>query len=325
MSEQMNPVEIAQNTLEIEANALLTAKSRLGEDFAKAVEYVRNCKGKVVVTGLGKSGHIARKVSATLASTGTSAFFLHPSEALHGDMGMIQQIDVLLGFAYGGETFEVNEVCKYSKRLGIPIIGITGKKSSTFAQLCDVVLDGSVEQEACPLGLAPTASSTLALALGDCIAVSVMDSKGIQTEDFASWHPAGSLGKKLSIVKDLMLAKDELTLLHKDSNFYEILTAVTEKNYGIAPVVDTNHRLIGCITDGDLRRSLLKHKEDTLSRTAKDLMSERPVTLNEEDLTLKAINQMETKKITSIFVVEKDSYKLHGIIRMHDILTAKII
>ncbi|MBP9707862.1 MAG: KpsF/GutQ family sugar-phosphate isomerase [Oligoflexales bacterium] len=318
-------IKLGQDTIAIEVKALVAAEAKISQNFVDACLLIKKCGGKVVVTGLGKSGHIARKIAATLASTGTSAFFLHPSEALHGDMGMLQARDILLALAYSGETSEVIEVCKFAKRQQIPIIALTGKPDSSLGQLSTVVLDASVAQEACPLGLAPTASSTLALALGDALAVALMGINGITPNEFATWHPAGSLGRRLSLVKDVMLDVSSMQLITENEDFFKVITAVTEKNSGVAPVVNSQGELIGCVTDGDLRRALLKYQSGALEKSASSLMTQNPATVFDSELTLSALNIMEAKKITSIFVLGKKDKKLLGIIKMHDILRSKLV
>ena len=246
----------AAQVLKLESEALSSAANRLDVRFFKAVSILSECRGKIVVSGLGKSGHIARKIAATLASTGSPAFFLHPTEALHGDMGMIDKQDVVLAIAHSGETSEVLEVVKHAKRLGIGVISITGKTDSTLEKFSDVGLDASVEIEACPLNLAPTTSSTLTLALGDALAVSLMKSKGFDEHDFAKLHPGGSLGKKLALTSEYMRPEGEFRAVKLNSNFHEILEGITKPNFGIVGVLNEKGELAGAVTDGDLRRGL---------------------------------------------------------------------
>ncbi len=316
----------ARNVLTLEATSLNQGAEKLSDSFVAAVSTIASRPGKVVVTGLGKSGHIANKIAATLASTGVSAFFLHPSEALHGDMGMLQSNDTLIALAFGGETFEVNEVARYARRLGIPIVAITGNTASQLAKLSDFVLDGSVDKEACPLGLAPTTSSTLALALGDALAVCLMEVKNISTTEFARWHPGGNLGKKLLTVREVMIPLKNLKPVGLKANFYEVIEAVTSGNLGIAPVVGIEDNvLLGCITDGDLRRAFLKYKENTITKLSEDLMSRSPKSLAADCLVLDAFNLMDLNKITAIFVTHPTNNALVGLLKMHDILAAKIV
>ena len=249
--------------LSIESEALRFASEKLEDkNFASAITAVLNTNGRLAVTGLGKSGHVGRKISSSLASTGTSSFFLHPSEALHGDLGMLNENDILLAIAFGGETSEVLSVVSYAKRLNMKIIAITGKLDSTLASLSDFVLDGSVEKEACPNNLAPTSSSTLALALGDAIMVSLMKARGFQREDFAQFHPGGSLGKALARVRDYMVGMEEVKFISPSSSFSEITSGLSSNNLGIVGVKDENGTFSGCITDGDIRRAFIEHDSD---------------------------------------------------------------
>lgn len=321
----MSPESLIQHgreALKDESQALLAAADRLDQNFAKAVELMRASQGKVVVSGLGKSGHVGRKIAATLASTGTAAFFLHPSEALHGDLGMLQPADVLLVIAFGGETRETLAVAKFAQRRRIPVIALTGKVQSSLAKIADVVLDGSVSREACPLNLAPTSSTTLAMALGDALAIGLMHARGFEEKDFARFHPDGSLGRQLSLVQDHM--RTDLAPLTPDDSFDKVLTVITAQNYGIAAVFDSQHELIGAITDGDLRRALQNAREKVFSMTARALMTQKPKTISPERLALDAVRVMEDFRITSLFVVN-EQHKVLGLIRMHDLLAAKII
>ncbi|MGE0171659.1 MAG: SIS domain-containing protein [Oligoflexales bacterium] len=309
-----------------EAVSLDRTRAGLNGVFADSVHKILDCSGKVVVTGLGKSGHVARKIAATLASTGTSAFFLHPAEALHGDFGKISSNDILLAIAYGGETREVIEVCKFCRRNDVPVISITGKLNSELAKISLFSLDGSVEKEACPLNLAPTSSAIVAMALGDALAVALMKARGFDNESFARLHPEGSLGKKLALVSQYTKNHDDLFELKENSNFHDILAKVTQFNYGIAAVVNGKGELVGAISDGDLRRVLVSYEEKTFQLTAKDFMTKAPRTIEESRLVIDAINLMEKAKITSVFVVAADSPKKPvGILRLHDILTAKVL
>jgi len=315
----------AREALRTEADALERTISRLDEVFAKAVVLLLGCQGKVVVTGLGKSGHIARKMASTLSSTGTSSFYLHPSEALHGDFGMVGRNDVLIAIAFGGETAEVVEVARYARRIEAPLISITGKSTSTLAQLSNIVLDGSVAKEACPLNLAPTSSSTVALAIGDALAVCLMKARGFDEQSFAEFHPGGSIGRRFSKVREHMFGSGDLVLLQPGSSFHDILQAVTMGNLGIAAVVD-GQRLAGAVTDGDVRRSLLAHGANALTMKAAQLMNNKPKTIGPDVPAMLAVQLMEASKITSVFVVDPDRpEQLLGIVRMHDLLAAKIV
>lgn len=316
-----------RDALQQEASALIATSDRLGEAFFQAAELILRTTGKVVVTGLGKSGHVARKIAATFASTGTPAFFLHPTEALHGDLGMIQKQDVLLAIAFGGETEEVNAVVRHAKRIGVTIVAITGKLQSALSNLGDIVLDGSVSKEVCPHNLAPTASTTVALALGDALAMAIMNERGFSPEDFARLHPSGALGRRLSTVQDLMKpAGSALPSVNPSASFHEVLEAVTKKNYGIVPVVDKSGKLMGAISDGDIRRALLSQGAEAIKMSAVEMMTRNPRTINSRSFAIEAFKRMEEAQITSLFVVndgQKDS--LEGLLRMHDLLAAKIV
>ena len=315
-----------QEALKIEAAAIIAGADRLGDDFVSAIEGILSCQGKLVVTGLGKSGHIARKVASTLSSTGTSSFFLHPTEALHGDFGMLQPKDWLLAIAYGGETAEVLEVCRFARRIGVSIVAITGKKDSSLAALANYVIDVSCEREADSLNLAPTSSSTLSMAAGDAIAVTLMRARGFSEHDFAALHPGGSLGRRLSLVKDHMKPKESLPLVTENVDFHKVLEIVTARNFGIAGVVNLSGELIGAVSDGDLRRALLKSGAAALSAHAGQLMSKAPKTVTNDTLAIDALTLMNEKQITQLFVVaSKDTKTPTGIVRLHDLLAAKIL
>ncbi|MFY7927407.1 MAG: KpsF/GutQ family sugar-phosphate isomerase [Oligoflexus sp.] len=311
-----------RQALEDESRSLAETAARLGPSFVAAVELVLASRGKVVVSGLGKSGHVGRKIAATLASTGTSSFFLHPSEALHGDLGMVQGSDVMLLIAFGGETRETLEVARFARRHRIPVIALTGKPHSSLAQSADCVLDGSVTREACPLNLAPTSSTTVAMALGDALAVALMRARGFQEQDFAQFHPDGSLGRQLSLVRDHM--RRDLPPLYEDDSFDRVLEVITAHNYGINAIFDLKNRLLGAITDGDIRRALLGRREQVFTQKASQLMTRNPKTIRPERLALDAVRMMEDFRITSLFVVSEQG-EVQGLIRMHDLLAAKIV
>lgn len=313
-----------KDVLAQEAECLLTAKNLLGEEFFGAVETLRACEGKVIVSGMGKSGHVGKKLAATFASTGTPAFFVHPSEALHGDLGMMTQADALLLIAYSGETLEVLEVAKYARRHQISVVAITGNTSSTLSELSDFILDGKVSGEADSLGLAPTSSSTLALALGDALAVALMRSKGFTEKDFATVHPGGKLGRRLSHVSDYMRIPSKASYLGVESNFHDALEAVTKDNFGIAAVVNAEHKLVGAVTDGDIRRLLLSQDLGSLKVKVGEFMSSEPKTVTKAILAVDAVDIMNKYSITSIFVVDAAD-KPVGILRMHDLLAAKVV
>ncbi|MCX6127549.1 MAG: KpsF/GutQ family sugar-phosphate isomerase, partial [Proteobacteria bacterium] len=258
-----------QEALREESSALLVTADRLDARFAQAVKLMQASTGKVVVCGLGKSGHVGRKIASTLASTGTAAFFLHPSEALHGDLGMLQSHDVLLVIAFGGETRETLEVAKFANRRRIPVLALTGKPQSSLAKIADVTLDGSVAREACPLNLAPTSSTTVAMAIGDALAIALMHARGFQEKDFARYHPDGSLGRQLSLVRDHM--RSDLAPLALVDSFDRVIEVITAQNYGIAGVFDQAGHLLGAITDGDLRRALKGTREQVFGMDAQAL------------------------------------------------------
>ena len=316
-------IELGRATLINEANSLVLASKRIDQSFIDSVKLVIDCQGKLVTTGLGKSGYVAQKIAATLASTGTPSFYMHPSEALHGDFGMIESKDCLLAIAFGGQTEEVIEVVKYASRQGIKVISITGTLDSDLANLSTFVLNGSVEKEACPLGLAPTTSSTLALALGDALAVALMSAKGFSEADFAKLHPGGKLGRKFVRIEEIMQPIRENCLLKRHSSFSEILNAIMDSNSGLSPVVDENQQLIGSITDGDMRRSLNLSKEKIIDLQANDIMTTKPVSIEKKVLAIHAFKIMEDNKITGIYVLDQN--KVCGILRMHDLLHHKII
>jgi arabinose-5-phosphate isomerase len=327
MTKSFSFVQIAKEAMAVESAAVAAAASKLADNFNNACETMLNCDGKIVVTGLGKSGHIARKIAATLASTGTPALFLHPAEALHGDLGVLQKNDVLIAIAFGGETEEVLTVVRSAKRLEISVIGITGKLDSTLAKLSDHLLDGSVEREVCPHNLAPTASTSVALSLGDALAISLMKARGFLETDFARLHPSGALGRRLATVNDLMKkAGADLPTITKKATFHEVLEAVTKKNYGIVPVVEEGGKIIGAISDGDIRRTLLKNGADALNLTALQFMTKSPKLITSSKLAIEAFRHMENAQITSLFVeTSESSGVLSGLIRMHDLLAAKIV
>lgn len=319
-------VAYGRRCLESEAKALNAGAQKLGRSFAEACKAILGCGGKVVTTGLGKSGHVARKIASTLSSTGTSAFFLHPTEALHGDFGMLQKNDCLLALAFGGETPEVLEVARYARRIGIPVIAITGQPDSSLGTLAHFVLDGGVPAEADPLNLAPTCSSTLAIGLGDAIAVSLMEARGFKANDFASLHPGGSLGRRLSLVKDHMHTGDRLPKVDPAADFHKVLEAVTAGSFGIVAVLKPNGELQGAISDGDLRRLLLNKGGEALKARASEMMTLSPKTIPQAALAIDAVRVMNERQITQLFVVEsQDLPKLVGIVRLHDLLAAKIL
>jgi arabinose-5-phosphate isomerase len=319
-------LERAADVLRIEANGILSLIDRLDESFLRAVEVLRGCRGKVVVTGMGKSGLICRKIAATLASTGTPSFFLHSGDALHGDLGMVMKDDVVLALSNSGETEEILKLLPHFKHHGIKLIVMTGTPESTLAQAGDVVLNVGVKEEACPLGLAPTASTTVALAIGDALAVVLLQEKGFKEEDFAVRHPGGILGRRLLLrVEDLMHRGAELPIVKQDTAIKDALFEITAKRLGLTGVVDDRGDLIGIITDGDLRRGLQAHGNGIFSKSAKEVMTPKPRTIGKEALASEALVSMEgnmPRPITSLFVL--DSQKPIGVIHLHDIFKAGI-
>ncbi len=317
--------EWGRSTLRGEAQALLSSAENLGDEFALAVSLLLECSGKIVVTGMGKSGHVARKMAATFSSTGSAAVFLHPSEALHGDLGILGCQDVLIAIAHSGETREVVEVAKFAHRRGRPIIALTGKAHSSLAELARTILLTSVDREVCPLNLAPTASTTLALSLGDALAVSLMRARGFREEDFAELHPEGSLGRRLARVADFMRARKDLSWASTEDSFHDLLQKVNNPNFGVVGVLDKAGLLTGVVTDGDLRRSLLSRGATALELLASDVMGSGPKTIAKDRLIADALKQFETYKITSLFVVDPDLGGVVGLLRLHDLMESKVI
>ncbi|OGI18394.1 MAG: D-arabinose 5-phosphate isomerase [Candidatus Melainabacteria bacterium RIFCSPHIGHO2_02_FULL_34_12] len=305
-------------------NLILDLEKNQIENFEQTIESLISCKGRIVVTGMGKSGHIANKIAATLASTGSPAFFVHPAELSHGDFGMLTSDDVMLALSFSGETEELKKLLIQIKRLGIKLISITGNESSTIAQNSDVVLFVRVEKEACPLNLAPTASTTATLALGDAIAITLMQAKNFTREDFAKSHPGGSLGKKLIKVKDIMRQEKEIPLVKDEENFKNILNEINTKKLGFTIVQSNDSKLLGVITDGDIRRAFLKYQNDIDKKLAKEIMSLNPRTIDKDDLAVSALKIMEDFRISDLIVTDKMN-KLIGIVDLKDLLRAGII
>jgi arabinose-5-phosphate isomerase len=315
---------LAHTTFEIEAAAVLGLKSRVGPEFARAVERVLHCQGRVVVMGMGKSGHIGRKIAATLASTGTPAMFVHPAEASHGDLGMITAADVLLAVSNSGEVEELTVILPMIKRLGVPLLAMTGGHQSTLARHADIVLDSSVEKEACPLNLAPTASTTAQLALGDALAVALLDARGFREEDFARSHPGGALGRKLlTHVSDVMRTGEAVPAVGRQTSFTELMREMSNKGLGASAIVDEARRVVGIFTDGDLRR-LVEKGTDLRDRTAAEVMHPAPRTLRSSALAVEAATLMEQYRITSVLVVDAQEV-LCGALNSNDLLRAKVI
>ena len=317
-------LQLARDTLDIEAAALQGLKARLDERFVRAVEMMLGVKGRVVVTGMGKSGHIGRKIAATLASTGTPAMFVHPAEASHGDLGMIKPVDVVLGISNSGESDELVAILPVLKRQGVPLIAMTGGLQSSLARHADVVLDSSVEKEACPLNLAPTASTTTQLALGDALAVALLDARGFRPEDFARSHPGGSLGRRLlTHVGDVMRSGDGVPRVGPDAGFTDLMHEMSRKGLGASAVVDAAGRPVGIFTDGDLRR-LIEKGEDLRALRAGEVMHAGPRTIRQDALAVEAAEMMEEHRITSILVVDADGV-LCGALNTNDLMRAKVI
>ena len=317
-------LDCARRVLRIEALAIQDVLARLDGSFERAVDVLFACKGRVVVSGMGKSGLIGRKISATFSSTGTPSFFLHPAEALHGDLGMLARGDALLAVSYGGETEEIVRLLEALKRLEMLLITLTGKTDSTLAQASDVVLDVSVKEEACSLNLAPTASTTVAMAVGDALAVALLERRGFQPDDFAALHPAGRLGSRLLRVEHLMHAGDALPRVSPDTMMPDVFHEMSKKGLGMTTVTEADGRLAGILTDGDLRRLMEKHRGATLEMRAVDCMTRGAQTIGPHVLASEALNLMEKRKITSIVVVDEAKAVL-GVVHLHDLWTLELM
>ncbi|MCU4120351.1 SIS domain-containing protein [Variovorax sp. N23] len=314
----------ARTTFDIEAEAVLGLKSRIGPSFVDAVHRILEVRGRVVVMGMGKSGHVGRKIAATLASTGTPAMFVHPAEASHGDLGMIKAVDLVLAISNSGESDELAAILPVVKRQGVPLIAITGGRDSMLARHADLVLDSGVEKEACPLNLAPTASTTAQMAMGDALAVALLDARGFGAEDFARSHPGGALGRKLlTLVSDLMRSGDDVPRVPPTATFSDLMREMSSKGLGAAAVVDAEGRAIGVFTDGDLRR-LIETGADLRALTAADVMHARPRTIRADALGVEAAELMEQHRITSVLVVDA-AQVLIGALSINDLMRAKVI
>lgn len=312
----MSDLELARKVLRIEADAIVGLIDRLDARFTAAVDLLSDCRGRVLLTGMGKSGIIGRKIAATLSSTGTSAFFLHPADAIHGDLGALQADDVVIALSYGGETGEILRLLETIRRVGAKMVAMTGFPASTLGQAADITLECRVSEEACPLNLAPTASTTAALALGDALAMAVLVRKGFRQEDFANLHPGGKLGKRLMRLEQLMHSGDQLPAVAEQAAMRDVVYEMSRKGLGMTCVVGDGGRLAGIITDGDLRR----HMADTrvLEHTAGDVMTRQPVTVDRGMLAVEALNLMERRKITSLVVVGPDR-RVEGVVHLHDL------
>lgn len=318
-------IKIGKEVLNIEAEAVRSLASLIDENFAKAVDLLASTKSRVIITGMGKSGIIGRKIAATLSSCGTPSVFIHTADAGHGDLGMIVEGDILIVISYSGNTKEVVDLLHFVKRTGVKLIGITGNKNSKLAKYSDIVLDASVEREAEPSGLVPTASSTAALALGDALAIALMKLKGFGEKEFAFVHPKGQAGKRLLRVETLMHKGEQIPFVEVDTPMSIVLEEISQKKMGMTCVVDKQGVLVGIITDGDLRRNLQKHKNNFLQKTAKDCMTRQPITITKDDLATSALNIMEENKITSLIVKNKKTGKIEGLIHLHDLWRTEML
>ena len=319
-----NTLRLACETLDIEAEAVSGLKARLNDGFARAVGMMLTVRGRVVVMGMGKSGHIGRKIAATLASTGTPAMFVHPAEASHGDLGMIKSVDLVLAISNSGESDELTAILPVLKRQGVPLIAITGGTGSTLARHADVTIDSGVDREACPLNLAPTASTTAQLALGDALAVVLLDARGFKAEDFARSHPGGTLGRRLlTHVSDVMRQGEQLPRVPPSAPFTTLMREMSAKGLGAAAVVDEDDRVLGIFTDGDLRR-LVEKGADLRQSTAGEVMHPKPLTLRDDALAAEAASLMELHRITSVLVVDAED-RLCGAVNSNDLMRAKVI
>lgn len=317
-------LETAKRVLRIESEAIAGLIARLDGRFEKAVELLYACKGRVVVAGLGKSGLVGRKTSATLASTGTPSFFLHAADALHGDLGMLSVGDVLIAISSSGETEELLELLETVKRLRIPLIALTSEKNSTLASASDVVLDVGVKQEACSLNLAPTASTAATMAMGDALAIALLERRGFKVEDFAALHPSGRLGNKLRRVEALMHSGEAIPRVAAAAKMPDVIYEMSRKGLGLTAVTEPDGKLLGIITDGDLRRVMQKRKENVLELSAANCMTRNPVTLPRTELAASALRLMEEKKITSVLVVDSAG-RLEGVLHIHDLWSLQLL
>jgi len=317
-------IKIGKEVLNIEAEAVRSLASLIDENFAKAVHLLASTKSRVIITGMGKSGIIGRKIAATLSSCGTPSVFIHTADAGHGDLGMIVEGDILIVISYSGNTKEVVDLLHFVKRTGVKLIGITGNKNSKLAKYSDIVLDASVEREAEPSGLVPTASSTAALALGDALAIALMKLKGFGEKEFAFVHPKGQAGKRLLRVETLMHKGGQIPFVDAQTPMSAVLEEISQKKMGMTCVVDKQGVLLGIITDGDLRRNLQKYKDTFLQKTAEDCMTLQPITITRDELATSALNIMEENKITSLIVKNKNG-KIEGLIHLHDLWRTEML
>ena len=318
-----NITDLAKEVLDIEANSILKLKDNVNENFEKAIEILYACKGRVIVTGMGKSGLIGKKIAATLSSTGTPSYFLHPAESTHGDSGIITRDDVIIAISNSGETKELLNLLPLIKRFGVPMIAMTGGINSTISKTSDVYLDISVEKEACPLNKAPTASTTAALAMGDALAVCLLEKRGFSEEDFLVFHPSGALGKGfLYTVEELMITDDRLPLANEEDKFTEVIELISNKKLGMAIITNKSGIMSGVLTDGDIRRALIKH-QDVKELKVKDVMTVSPKTILPTDLAAKALHLMEKYSITALAISDEKGFPV-GVVHIHDLLKAGV-
>lgn len=318
-----NITELAKEVLDIEAHSILKMKNSIDRNFEKAIDILYACKGRVIITGMGKSGLIGKKIAATLSSTGTPSYFLHPAESTHGDSGIITREDVIIAISNSGETQELLNLLPLIKRFDVPMIALTGGLTSTLAKTSDVTLDISVEKEACPLNKAPTASTTATLAMGDALAVCLLEKRGFSEEDFLIFHPGGALGKGfLYSVEELMIKNDRLPIASEDSKFTDVIELISEKKLGIAIIIDSTGVMTGVLTDGDIRRTLIKYHQ-IQDLKVKDVMTVNPKTVSPEALAAKALNIMEKYSITALAITDENK-KPVGVLHIHDLLKAGV-
>lgn len=311
-------IQTGKSVLEIEAQSIQDLSTQLDENFARAVESISETQSRVIITGIGKSGLVGRKIASTLTSCGTPSIFIHPAEAGHGDLGMILKEDIVIVISYSGETKEIVDILNFIQRIGIQLISITGNKYSKLAKCSDIVVETRVEREAGPNGLIPTSSSTATLAMGDALAIALMKKKGFGEEDFAFVHPKGQAGKKLLKVKNLMRKGQNIPAIHEETCMEDVLQEMTGKKMGMTCILDGDQNLIGIITDGDLRRMLQKYGGQILRKSARECMTPSPITIEKDDLATKALHLMEENKITSL-IIQNKSGKIEGIIHLHDL------
>jgi arabinose-5-phosphate isomerase len=319
----MPDLSLARKVLQTEAAAVSALVDRLDDRFARAVELVRECKGRVILTGMGKSGIVCRKIAATLSSTGTPSFFLHPAEALHGDLGVMRSDDVVIALSYSGENEELVRILETIKRLGAALIALTGDVRSTLAQSATVTLDCRVSEEACPMNLVPTASTTAMLALGDALAMTVLVERGFQPEDFASLHPGGKLGKRLKRVEQLMHHGEQVPVVQTTTAMPDVIYEMSRKGLGMTCVVDEQNGLLGIITDGDVRRKMMAF-DNMLTRTAGDVMTPNPIAIPRSMIAAEALNILEQRKITALVVVDA-ARRVEGVIHLHDLWRTELV